>query len=188
MQKKLVACAAGNGRIFRPALLPYKQQHTYSSIPCSSSLFYNQHESKLFSCFKQRFYTTAPPPSLVLTNVEELKQPFEAPTGDNTMATGDDEDLIDPPLEDEDAIAAKKEQSMCNFTGMRVAFLGTASNKPTKGRNVSSIALQTYPYTLLFDCGEGTQTQIMKSPEISISDIAQIFITHMHGDHVRNNN
>jgi ribonuclease Z len=68
------------------------------------------------------------------------------------------------------------------FSGMRLIFLGTSSMRPTKLRNVTSIALQLDGETWLFDCGEGTQNQIMKSS--LISKISNIFITHLHGDHV----
>ena len=68
---------------------------------------------------------------------------------------------------------------------MNVTFLGTSSGVPSLTRNVSSLALKLSQSSevWLFDCGEGTQHQIMKS-NIKISQIMKIFITHMHGDHI----
>ena len=68
---------------------------------------------------------------------------------------------------------------------MNITFLGTSSGVPTLTRNVSSIALKLSQSSevWLFDCGEGTQHQIMKS-NIKSSQIKKIFITHMHGDHI----
>ena len=56
---------------------------------------------------------------------------------------------------------------------------------PTRSRNVSSLALRLPQRSevWLFDCGEGTQHQILRS-EIRVSQITRIFITHMHGDHI----
>ncbi|NCG32151.1 MAG: ribonuclease Z, partial [Proteobacteria bacterium] len=45
---------------------------------------------------------------------------------------------------------------------MRVTFLGTAASRPTVGRNVSAIAVQREGDHYLFDCGEGTQRQMMR--------------------------
>ncbi|MBD2464838.1 ribonuclease Z [Oscillatoria sp. FACHB-1407] len=67
---------------------------------------------------------------------------------------------------------------------MQLTFLGTSSGVPTRSRNVSSIALRLpqRAEAWLFDCGEGTQHQILRS-DIRISQISRIFVTHMHGDH-----
>jgi ribonuclease Z len=68
---------------------------------------------------------------------------------------------------------------------VKITFLGTSSGVPTKSRNVSSVAL-SLPQKAeiwLFDCGEGTQHQILRS-DLKISQIKRIFITHLHGDHI----
>lgn len=67
---------------------------------------------------------------------------------------------------------------------MEITFLGTSSGVPTRSRNVSSVALRLTQKAevWLFDCGEGTQHQFLRS-EIKSSQIRRIFITHMHGDH-----
>lgn len=67
---------------------------------------------------------------------------------------------------------------------MEITFLGTSSGVPTRSRNVSSLALRLPQRAeiWLFDCGEGTQHQILKS-DLRISQIRRIFVTHMHGDH-----
>ena len=68
---------------------------------------------------------------------------------------------------------------------MQVTFLGTSSGVPTRARNVSSVALRLPQRSelWLFDCGEATQHQFLRS-ELRVSQLSRIFITHMHGDHV----
>ncbi|HLJ57021.1 MAG TPA: ribonuclease Z [Chthonomonadaceae bacterium] len=68
---------------------------------------------------------------------------------------------------------------------MKITFLGTGSGAPSRHRNVSAFALQRPQQSgaWLFDCGEGTQHQILRS-ELRLSQIDRIFISHMHGDHV----
>jgi ribonuclease Z len=64
---------------------------------------------------------------------------------------------------------------------MRVTFLGTAAARPTVGRNVSSLVIQREGETMMFDCGEGTQRQMMRyATGFSIGDI---FFSHLHADH-----
>lgn len=68
---------------------------------------------------------------------------------------------------------------------IEITFLGTVSGIPSKKRSHQAIALEYYEEkkdTLLFDCGENTQLQLMKS-DISFMDIDRIFITHWHADH-----
>jgi ribonuclease Z len=67
---------------------------------------------------------------------------------------------------------------------MRIIFLGTSSARPTLYRNVSSLLLQLPGENWLFDCGEGTQQQMLKLGYGPSLRIRRIFITHLHGDHV----
>jgi len=68
---------------------------------------------------------------------------------------------------------------------VEITFLGTSSGVPTRSRNVSSIALRLPQRAeiWLFDCGEGTQHQVLRS-DLKISQLRRIFITHLHGDHI----
>jgi ribonuclease Z len=65
---------------------------------------------------------------------------------------------------------------------MKVVFLGTGGSWPTKYRNVLSIGMHFGSEVILFDCGEGTQRQMMRST-LSFMKIKRIFITHFHADH-----
>jgi len=65
---------------------------------------------------------------------------------------------------------------------MQVVFLGTSGSWPTPKRNVTAIALKRGGEVLLFDCGEGTQRQLMQSP-LSFMQISRVFLSHFHGDH-----
>lgn len=69
---------------------------------------------------------------------------------------------------------------------MQIQFLGTGAGQPSKARNVSSLALKLLDeinQVWLFDCGEGTQNQILETT-IRPRKVAKIFITHLHGDHI----
>ena len=65
---------------------------------------------------------------------------------------------------------------------MSVRILGTSASRPTVERNVSSLAIHREGETLMFDCGEGTQRQMMRWG-VSFS-LADIFFTHLHADHI----
>ena len=68
---------------------------------------------------------------------------------------------------------------------MQVTFLGTSSGVPTRARNVSAVALRLPQRSelWLFDCGEGTQHQFLRS-DLRVSQLSRVFVTHMHGDHI----
>ncbi|WP_018752844.1 ribonuclease Z [Paenibacillus sanguinis] len=69
---------------------------------------------------------------------------------------------------------------------MELYFLGTNAGVPSLERNVTSVALRLLEERRslwLFDCGEGTQHQILRSP-LKLSRLERIFITHLHGDHL----
>ena len=66
---------------------------------------------------------------------------------------------------------------------MKLVLLGTSSAVPTLTRGLSATALVRDGDVFLFDCGEGTQLQIMRST-IRRSRIHSIFIGHLHGDHL----
>jgi ribonuclease Z len=60
-------------------------------------------------------------------------------------------------------------------------FLGTSASRPTVERGVSCVVLEREGETILFDCGEGTQRQMMRyGVAFTLRDI---FFTHFHADH-----
>ena len=65
---------------------------------------------------------------------------------------------------------------------LSLRFLGTSASRPTVERSVSSIAVVREGETFLFDCGEGTQRQMMRYG-VAFS-LADIFFSHMHVDHI----
>lgn len=69
---------------------------------------------------------------------------------------------------------------------MELQFLGTGAGQPARQRNVSSLVLKLLDEineVWMFDCGEGTQRQILETT-IKPRKIQKIFITHLHGDHI----
>ncbi|MCS7102988.1 MAG: ribonuclease Z [Candidatus Korarchaeum sp.] len=65
---------------------------------------------------------------------------------------------------------------------MRIKFLGTSSAVPTDDRGLPAILVKTAGDSILLDCGEGTQRQMIRGKE-SIMNVSKVVITHLHGDH-----
>ncbi len=66
---------------------------------------------------------------------------------------------------------------------IKIIALGTAGSAPSKDRGLPSIALVYNGETFLFDCGEGTQVQMLKY-KVNAYKTKAIFISHVHGDHI----
>ncbi|RVU70616.1 MULTISPECIES: ribonuclease Z [Lactobacillus] len=69
---------------------------------------------------------------------------------------------------------------------MELQFLGTGAGQPSKQRNVASLALKLLDELneiWLFDVGEATQHQILKT-NIRLRKVTKVFISHNHGDHI----
>ena len=63
-----------------------------------------------------------------------------------------------------------------------VLFLGTAGSSPSPQRGLPATLVRRGGDRLLFDCGEGTQRQLMRS--VGLVELEELFITHFHADHV----
>jgi ribonuclease Z len=63
-----------------------------------------------------------------------------------------------------------------------VVFLGTSASAPTARRGTASLLVRRGGDRMLFDCGEGTQRQLLRS-SIGLVDLEDIFVTHFHADH-----
>jgi ribonuclease Z len=60
-------------------------------------------------------------------------------------------------------------------------FVGTAGSVPSARRGLPAILVRRGGERLLFDCGEGTQRQLLRSA--GLVDLESVFITHFHADH-----
>jgi ribonuclease Z len=63
-----------------------------------------------------------------------------------------------------------------------IVFLGTSGSAPTARRAPSSLLVRRGGERLLFDCGEGTQRQLLQS-SVGLVDLREVFLTHFHLDH-----
>ena len=84
------------------------------------------------------------------------------------------------------AEAAPAPAASCDKIGramdLDVLFAGTAASAPTARRGLSATLVRRGGERLLFDCGEGTQRQLVRS--VGLVEIDEVYITHFHADHV----
>ncbi len=60
-------------------------------------------------------------------------------------------------------------------------FVGTGGSVPTARRGLPSTLVRRGGDRILFDCGEGSQRQLLRS--VGLTDLTDVFITHFHADH-----
>ena len=63
-----------------------------------------------------------------------------------------------------------------------ITVLGTSSATPTKDRNPSAKYVRLDKHVFLFDCGEGTQNQLLRN-QLKLQKVRYVLISHLHGDH-----
>ena len=61
-------------------------------------------------------------------------------------------------------------------------FFGTSGSVPTAQRAPSALLLRRGGERLLFDCGEGTQRQLLRS-SVGLIELREVFVSHFHADH-----
>jgi len=64
---------------------------------------------------------------------------------------------------------------------LSVFFAGTAGSIPTARRGLPALLVRRGGERILFDCGEGTQRQLVRS--LGLADVDEVFLTHFHADH-----
>jgi ribonuclease Z len=64
---------------------------------------------------------------------------------------------------------------------LSIFFAGTGGSAPTARRGLPALLVRRGGERLLFDCGEGTQRQLVRS--VGLSDLDAVYLTHFHSDH-----
>jgi ribonuclease Z len=64
---------------------------------------------------------------------------------------------------------------------LSIFFAGTAGSAPTARRGLPSLLVRRGGDRILFDCGEGTQRQLVSS--VGLTELSEIYLTHFHSDH-----
>jgi ribonuclease Z len=69
-----------------------------------------------------------------------------------------------------------------SFVDLDLVFLGTSGSVPTAKRGLAGTLVRRGGERMLFDCGEGTQRQLLRS-SIGLVELPEVFVTHYHADH-----
>jgi ribonuclease Z len=64
---------------------------------------------------------------------------------------------------------------------LSVFFAGTGGSIPTARRGLPAVLVRRGGDRILFDCGEGTQRQLVSS--VGLTELTEVFLTHFHADH-----
>ena len=64
---------------------------------------------------------------------------------------------------------------------LSVFFAGTGGSVPTARRGLPAVLVRRGGDRILFDCGEGTQRQLVQS--VGLAELTEVFLTHFHADH-----
>src|SRR3954463_4352940 len=70
--------------------------------------------------------------------------------------------------------------SLRRVTDPPIFFAGTAGSVPAARRGLPAVLVRRGGDRVLFDCGEGTQRQLLRS--VGLADLTDVFITHLHAD------
>ncbi|KAH8925213.1 hypothetical protein BT69DRAFT_1240284 [Atractiella rhizophila] len=82
---------------------------------------------------------------------------------------------------------SKKEKEAQPIDSLTLSFLGTSAGKPSVQRNVSCLVMKAAGKAWVFDVGEGSQRQFMRSrgeAQVRLGAVRKVFVSHLHGDHV----
>ncbi len=71
--------------------------------------------------------------------------------------------------------------TLADAMDLSIFFAGTAGSVPTARRGLPAVLVRRGGDRLLFDCGEGTQRQLLRS--VGLADVHDVFLTHLHVDH-----
>ena len=66
---------------------------------------------------------------------------------------------------------------------LTITLLGTAATMPLPDRALTAAVAECGGHSLLFDCGEGTQTAARRAG-VNLMKMDAVCLTHYHGDHI----
>ena len=86
------------------------------------------------------------------------------------------------PVSDRDAKGLSRSELDSRAVDLDLVFFGTSGSVPTAQRGPSALLVRRGGERLLFDCGEGTQRQMLRS-SVGLVELREVFVSHFHADH-----